>query len=96
MTDMTYDTDLLRTYSLTAFDIGVADQGDVELNVQLPSDPNIRKHVSLAGLYLMAIMSLDQDGTIAARMDEIMEKGPVSEIDACNFIQTAIDTDYSV
>lgn len=96
MTDMTYDPDLLRTYSLTAFDIGIADEGDVELTVQLPSGPDIRKHVSLAGLYMMAIMSLDQDGSIAARMDEIMEKGAVSEVDACNFIQTAIDTDYSV
>lgn len=94
---ISYDPDLLRSYSLTAFDVGVGAESEedegVELNVQLPSNPDIRKHVSLAGLYLVAIMSLDQDGTIANRMDELMQRGAINEVDACNFIQTAIDTD---
>ena len=96
MTDtFDYDPDLLRSYSLTAFDVGSADEGGVELNIQLPGQPDIRKHVSLAGLYMLAIMELDQDGTIAERMDAIMDRGPVNEVDACNAIQLAIDTDYT-
>lgn len=76
----------LRQFTLTAFDIGEDGEEDVELVVTTPSNPSIRRHVSLSGLYLLAIMTLDQDGTIEKRMDALLEAGPINEVDAVNRI----------
>lgn len=83
----TTDLFTLRQYTLKVFDIGQDDDADVELIIDLPERPDIRKHVSLAGLYLLAIMSLDADGVIADRMDELLAQGSINEVDASNRIQ---------
>lgn len=77
----------LRQYTLNLFDIGEDDDADVELIVNLPERPDIRKHVSLAGLYLLAIMTLDEEGVIAERMNTLLDGGCINEVDAANRIQ---------
>lgn len=77
----------LRNYALKAFDIGEDGEESVELIVDLPTNPDIRAHVSLAGLFLLAIMTLDQDETIERRMEELVTSGPINEVDAANQIQ---------
>lgn len=83
----TSDLFSLRQYTLKVFDIGEDDDADVELIIDLPERPDIRKHVSLAGLYLLAIMSLDEEGLIADRMDALLAQGSINEVDAANRIQ---------
>lgn len=85
------DPDLLRRFALQAYDIGADGAESVELIVDMPKKPEIRKTVSLAGLYILAVMTLDEDGSINRRMDELLLKGPISEIDACNRITTLLD-----
>lgn len=77
----------LRQYTLNLFDIGEDDDADVEMIVNLPERPDIRKHVSLSGLYLLAIMSLDAEGVIADRMNDLLDGGSINEVDAANRIQ---------
>jgi hypothetical protein len=76
----------LQTFRLTAFDMGEDGEEDVELVVDTPSDPSRHRHASLALLYGLAIMTLDQDGTIERRMDELLQAGAINEIDAINKI----------
>lgn len=83
----TADLFALRQYTLNLFDIGDDDNADVELIVNQPERPDIRKHVSLAGLYLLAVLSLDEEGVIADRMDELLLSGSINEVDAANRIQ---------
>lgn len=84
------DEPALRTFTLQAFDVGNDGEEDVELIVTVPEVPSILRHTSLALLYGLAILSLDQDGTLQRRMDELLEAGPISEIDACNRINLLI------
>lgn len=83
----------LRQFRLSAFDIGDDGEEDVELVVDLPTRPSIRKHASLAGLYLLAIMTLDQDGTIADRIDQLLADTPINEVDCCNRIALLVQGD---
>ena len=83
----TSDLFSLRQYALKVFDIGEDDDADVELIIDLPERPDIRKHVSLAGLYILAIMTLDEEGVIADRMDALLAQGSINEVDAANRIQ---------
>lgn len=85
--DTLSDLFALRQYTLKAFDIGEDDDADVELVIDLPDRPDIRKHVSLAGLYMLAIMTLDAEGVIADRMDSLLASGSINEVDAANRIQ---------
>ncbi|UTC28347.1 hypothetical protein GURKE_03200 [Brevundimonas phage vB_BpoS-Gurke] len=94
-TELTFDPELLRRFALQAYDIGADGAEDVELIVDLPQKPEIRKTVSLAGLFILAVMTLDEDGTISRRMDELLKTGPISEIDACNRITTLLDQTQS-
>jgi hypothetical protein len=59
---------------------------DVDLLIRIPEAPNINLHASLALTYGLAIMTLDQDGTIKRRIDELLAAGPINEVDACNQI----------
>lgn len=59
---------------------------EVELLVSTPSNPNIRAHASLGLLYGLAIMTLDQDGTLEKRMTDLLDAGPINEVDAVNRI----------
>jgi hypothetical protein len=77
----------LQSFALKAFDIGEDGEEDVELILDLPVAPSINRHASLALLYGLAIMMLDQDGSIQRRMDQILDQGAISEIDAVNHIQ---------
>lgn len=76
----------LTQFRLTAFDIGEDGAEDVEIITNVPAHPDIRRHASLALLFGLAVMSLDQDGTIERRIDELMEHGFISEVDAVNQI----------
>ncbi|UTC29038.1 hypothetical protein MARCHEWKA_05290 [Brevundimonas phage vB_BpoS-Marchewka] len=89
----TADLFSLRQYTLNLFDIGDDEEADVELIVNLPERPDIRKHVSLAGLYLLAVLSLDEEGLIADRMDELLASGSINEVDAANRIQHLLRRD---
>lgn len=77
----------LAKFTLAAFDIGDDGQEDVEIITTAPDRPDIRKHVSLAGLYMLAILSLDADGTVEARMDDLLMDGAINEVDAANRIR---------
>ncbi|AFU88017.1 hypothetical protein CcrColossus_gp147 [Caulobacter phage CcrColossus] len=70
-------------FSLTAYD---EPEGDVQIITTTPSKPNIRRPASLSLLYGLAILSLDHDGTIERRMNELLDAGPINEVDACNRI----------
>ncbi|USN14200.1 hypothetical protein PAPPERLAPAPP_05300 [Brevundimonas phage vB_BpoS-Papperlapapp] len=83
----TDDLFALRQYTLDLFDVGDDEEADVELIVNFPERPDIRKHVSLAGLYLLAVLTLDEEGLIADRMDELLASGSINEVDAANRIQ---------
>lgn len=76
----------LREYSLRAFDIGEEGEEDVELVIHTPQNPDVRSFVSLAGLYMLAVMTLDQDGTVQRRMESLLDAGPINEVDAINRI----------
>lgn len=76
----------LCSFRLAAFDIGEDGEEDVELIVDTPSRPSLQRHASLALLYGLAIMKLDESGAISAMMDAILDEGPVSEVDAVNQI----------
>jgi hypothetical protein len=58
----------------------------VELLVSTPTSPNIRFHASAALMFGLAIMTLDQDGTIERRMEQLIANGPINEVDAVNRI----------
>lgn len=59
---------------------------DVDLLISVPQNPNIHLHASLALTYGLAIMTLDQDGTIKRRIDQLLAAGPINEVDAVNQI----------
>lgn len=74
-------------FHLTVLDTEDDDgNAEVDLLVSTPSSPDIRAHASLGLLYGLALMTLDQDGTIERRMNQLLEAGPVSEVDAVNNI----------
>lgn len=81
-----FDEPSLATFKLAAFDIGEDGEEDVEIVTSVPSEPSIRRPVSLALLYGLAILTLDHDGTIERRVDELLADGAISEIDAVNRI----------
>jgi hypothetical protein len=83
---MKAEAQLHPDFTLTVFE----GAEDVELNIELPNNPDVRRHASLALLYGLAIMSLDADGTIEKRVDELLTVGPISEVDACNRIALLI------
>jgi len=85
----------LNTFRLTAFDVGEDGAEDVQLVVDTPSAPSIRRHASLALIYGLAIMTLDQDGTIERRVDELMAAGMISEVDAVNKINLLLLKDVN-
>lgn len=83
-TEIEEDADpALPRFSLTAYDDL---DGNVQITTTVPSKPNIRKPVSLALLFGLAILTLDDDGTIEARMEALLAKGMLNEVDAVNRI----------
>lgn len=73
----------LPRFSLTAYD---ELDGNVQIITTTPSKPDIRKPASLALLFGLAILTLDADGTIEARMDALLARGMINEVDAVNRI----------
>lgn len=89
------DPPALRAFTLRAFDIGEDGEEDLELIVQLPEKVDIRRHASMALLWGLAVMSLDQDGTIEKRMEALCDAagGYINEADACNKINLLLMKD---
>jgi len=79
-------------FHLTALD----GEDDLELIVATPTKPNIRKQASMALLFGLAVMTLDQDGTIEKRMHELLDKGDINEVDAVNRINLLLMKDGNV
>lgn len=73
----------LPRFSLTAYD---ELDGNVQIITTTPSKPDIRKPASLALLFGLAILTLDADGTIEARMEALLARGMINEVDAVNRI----------
>ena len=73
----------LARFSLTVFD---EREGDVQILTTTPTKPNIRHPASMALLYGLAILTLDADGVVERRMNELLDAGPINEVDACNRI----------
>lgn len=73
----------LPRFSLTAYD---ELDGNVQIITTTPSKPDIRKPASLALLFGLAILTLDADGTIEARMEALLAPGMINEVDAVNRI----------
>lgn len=76
-------------FALSAW-IADGDRGEVELIVHTTTEPSQDRHASLALLYGLAIMSLDQQGVIAAEIDKLLAPGPMAESTACQNITLLI------
>ncbi len=77
------DIPLFPEFVLSTFDEG---DEDVHLTVSRIDKPSIRRHASLALLYGLAILELDKAGVIEAKIEELLEAGPINEVDAANRI----------
>ena len=77
--------ELQPQFHLVSYD---APEGAVDLTVSLPTNPDDRM-ASNALLFGMAIMTLNQDGTIEQRMLEILKSNaqPITQKAACEGIQ---------
>lgn len=73
---------------MPAFILSVFDNGadDIELAINIPEEPQLDRHASLALLYGLAILTLDRQGTLNAMIDQFLIEGPINEIDATNRI----------
>lgn len=71
-----------------AFVLEVYDNGldDIELNLNIPNEPDINNHASLALLYALAILTLDRQGTLNKMIEQFLATGPINEVDCANQI----------
>jgi hypothetical protein len=72
----------LQSFALKAFDIGEDGEEDVDLLDLGPAEPEHQPPRLPRPAYGLAIMTLDQDGTIQRRMDQLLAAGPINEVDA--------------
>jgi hypothetical protein len=83
---------------LPEFELAVFDEGGdgAALEIGVMKAPSILRHASPALLYGLAIMTLDQQGTIKAMVDTLLADGPINEIDATNRITLLLEQDANV
>jgi hypothetical protein len=67
--------------------------GDADIEIGLLKNPSVKRHASMALLYGLAILTLDQTKVIAATIDKLLADGPINEVDACNRISLLIQQD---
>lgn len=77
--------ELAPEFSLSVFSIE-DEPGEVEIIIHTKPSPKVTRHASQALLYGLAIMHLDKKGVIAATINDLLAKGPISEVDAANVI----------
>lgn len=82
--------DLDPQFAFSLFVPGDGDRGAVDMTLHTLK-PDIRRHASMALLYGLALMTLDQQGVIAETIDALLKDGPINEVDACNRISLLMD-----
>jgi hypothetical protein len=87
------DEPALRQFRLDLFDIGEDGEEDLELVIKTPEQPSVKKHASLAALYMLAVMTLDRDGTIERTVNALLADGAINEVDAVNRITLLLNAD---
>lgn len=87
------DIPLKPEFSLSVFDDGADGAG---LEISILSHPSVKRHASPGLLYGLAIMTLDQQGTINAMVETLLAAGPISEVDASNRITLLLKQDANV
>jgi len=79
-----HDVEIIPQFSLTVYD---QPGRQVELQVALPTNPDDRD-APMALIYGMALLSLDQDGTIQNRMLDLIKVNPtITQKAACDNIR---------
>ncbi|UTC29902.1 hypothetical protein BAJUN_02960 [Bajunvirus bajun] len=72
------------------------DRGDCDMIVSLQGPPDIKKHASMALLVGLAILVLDQQGTLNDTVQAMLAEGPISEVDAHNRITLLLQEEQNV
>lgn len=71
------------------------DGAAVSLLASYPENPNPAKHASMALLYGLAIMTLDQQGVLDQTIDRLLAAGPISEPEAVARITLLLKEDQN-
>lgn len=85
--------DLAPEFALSAWIGDDGDRGEINILVHTRQDAAIERHASMALLYGLAILALDQQGTIQATIDQMLAAGPINEIEAVNRINFLLKED---
>lgn len=84
--------ELAPEFSLSLF-VNEDDEAQVDMLIHTKPGPRVTRHASQALLYGLAIMHLDEQGVISATIDKLLDRGPISEVDASNVIACLMQED---
>lgn len=88
------DNDIGEDGLLPAFTLAVYDDADNDVSlIARIVPPDIRKHASLGLMYGLAILTLERMGAITQTIDDLLQDGPINEVDANNRIAALLAED---
>jgi len=82
---------------IPSFALSVYESEDgLTLRTHTTEQPSVRKFASLGLFFGLAIMTLEREGVIEAKVNELMSGDPVNEVDVVNRITLLLKEDSNV
>jgi hypothetical protein len=81
--ELSGDGVVVPEFTLMVFD---NNEDNIDITVNIPRTPDIKKHASLGLMYGLAWLLLEREGLVEKRVDFLLENGPMNEVDAVNSI----------